>query len=342
MKRILALLLALVLTVSVAVLAGCSKEEPASDETTADVETAEEETETVEPSGPLTLTAFTAAVGEYELSFEPVDLGSLQGADGTYDFAGDFYDGKYYLSDVQGKLIYVYAIDGATATLENKFEMEDTYEKISVSPDGDVYLSPGIFEAVIMGEDGSVEETKFRHDVEWAQDEDFAITTWVNSDPTIIRDGEESEWVFKNLNDPETREGNLAMVFDCEIAGENIIIGGTFEENDEEDYRIGVFDFDGNQLALTDVEDSVGYPALNATENGIISANVHTIYLHDMDCKPLGELKNLRTLAGLDETVTTFWVKEFSVADDGSVYMLVYASKPDETCEALLYKVTGF
>lgn len=342
MKRILALILALTLTLSVAVLAGCSKEETAPTEATAAEETAAEETATVEPSAPLTLSSFTATAGEYELTFEPVEIGTLKGTDSTHDFTGDYYDGRYYLSDIEGKIIYVFTIDGTTASLEDKFEMDSTYEKISVSPDGDVYLSPGIFEAVIMDDDGSVEKTDYRHDVEWARDEDFAITTWVNSDPMIIEDGEESEWVFKNLNDDETREGNLAMVFDCEIAGEKIIIGGNYKENDEESYRIGVYDFDGEELALTDVEDSVGYPALNATENGIISANVNSIYLHDMDCKPIGEIKNLRTLAGLDDSVNTFWVKEFSVAEDGSIYMLVYASRPDETKEAILYRITGF
>lgn len=343
MKRMLALLLALVMVLSVAVLAGCQKNEPAQAETTADAETIAEETAAAPAqSAPLTLTSFTASAGGYDLTFEPVDLGFVQGGESTYEFCGDYANGKYYLSDEQSKIVYVYALDGTTATLENKFELEDGYEKISVSPDGDVYLSPGIFESVILNDDGTVTKTSYKHDVEWAKDEDFAVTTWVNADPTVIKGGEESPWVFENLNDPETRVGKLSMVFDCEIAGDRVIIAGTYAEGDEEDYRMGVFDFDGNELAMSAVDDYVGYPAVGGTENGIISANVNSIYLHDADCKPLGEIKNLRTLAGFDDTVSTFWVKEFSPADDGSVYMLVYASKKDDTTEALLYKVSGF
>ena len=137
--------------------------------------------------------------------------------------------------------------------------------------------------------------------------------------------------------------GKLSMVFDCEIAGERVLIGGTYMEDGEDNYRIGVFDYDGNELAMTDPDDSAGYSALNETENGIISANVGTIYLHDSDCKPLGRIDDLKTKAGFDSnTVSTFWVQDFAVGSDGEVYMLVYVSKTDETKEALLYKVTGF
>lgn len=342
MKRILSLLLVLTLVFTVAALAGCSKNDPETTTETSAEETAGEET-AAKAVGPLSPVSFTATAGDYELSFEPIDLGFLQGSEGTHNFAGDYHNGKYYLSDKEGKTVYVYAISGTTATLENKFEMEDGYEKVSVSPDGDVYLSPGIFESVIMSDDGTVKKTEFRHDVEWAKDEDFAVTTWVNADPTIIKDGEESDWVFKNINNDDEREGNLSMVFDCEIAGDKIYIGGTFVEDGEEDYRIGVFDFDGNELAMTELDDSVGYPALNATEQGIISANVSSLYLHDSDCNPLGNIKDLGTLAGFSsDNIKTFWVKDFSVGDDGEVYMLAYVSKPDDTCEALLFKVTGF
>ncbi|MBQ3417040.1 MAG: hypothetical protein IJH32_04320 [Ruminococcus sp.] len=345
MKRILALLLALVMVIGVVALAGCSKNEPAPAETTADTETQAEETAAAPAeSAPLALTPFTASVGDLTLSFEPIDLGFLKGSENTYEFAGEYHDGKYYISDESGKLLYVYTIDGTAATLENKYEFDDGFEKISVAADGKVYLSPGIFEASILNDDGTLTETTFRHDVEWSDTEGLGITTWVNADPTIIKDDEESEWVFKNLNDPETREGSLTMVFDCEIVGENILIVGTYAEGDEEDYRIGVFNFDGEELAMTDADDTVGNSALTqASGDVIITASVSNLFFHDSECKPIGEIKDLKTLAGFDsDTVTTFWVKELTPGEDGSVYMLAYVSKPDETCEALLYKVTGF
>lgn len=344
MKKILALVLALVLTLSAAALAGCSKQESA-DETTADVETAAGDETAAAPaeSAPLPLQSFTAAVGDKELTFEPIDLGFLQGSENTYEFAGEYHDGKYYISDESGKLVYVYAIDGTTATLENKFETEDGYEKISVNADGEVYLSPGVFEAGVLNADGTVTETTFRHDVEWSSEPGFGITTWVNSDPTIIKDGEESEWVFKNLNDPETREGKLAMVFDCEIVGDRILIVGTFAEGDEEEFRVGVYDFDGNEIAMTASDDTVGNSAIIQANDTIITASVSDLNFHDSDCSPLGEIRDLKSLAGFtSDNVTTFWVKDLSVGDDGEVYMLAYVSKPDDTCEALLYKVTGF
>lgn len=344
MKRLLAIVLVSVMLLSVAALTGCKKTEPTPVETTADAQTqAAQETDAApKESAPLALSSFTAKAGDYDLTFEPVDLGFVQGGESTYEFCGEFANGKYYLSDEQSKVVYVYALDGATATLENKFELEDGYEKISVSPDGDVYLSPGIFESVILKDDGTVTKTAFKHDVEWAKDQDFAVTTWVNADPTVIKGGEESPWVFQNLNDPSKRVGNLSMVFDCEIADDRVIIAGTYADGDDDNYRMGIFDFEGNELAMTAVDDPVGYPAVGGTKNGIISANVNKLYLHDYDGKPLGSIDGLRSLAGLDDTVSTFWVKEFSPADDGSVYMLVYTSKKDDTTEALLYKVSGF
>ena len=343
MKKILALILALTMMIGVVALAGCSKSEPAA-ETTADTETQAEETAAAAESAPLALTPFTASVGDLTLSFEPIDLGFLKGSENTYEFAGEYHNGKYYISDESGKLLYVYSIDGTTATQEKKLELDDGFEKISVDADGEVYLSPGIFEASILNDDDTLTETSYRHDVEWSDTEGLGITTWVNADPTIIKDGEESEWVFKNLNDPETRVGNLTMVFDCEIVGENILIVGTYAEGDSEDYRIGVFNFDGEQLAITDADDTVGNSALTqASDNVIVTASVSNLYFHDSECKPIGEIKDLKTLAGFDgDTVTTFWVKELTPGEDGSVYMLAYVSKPDETCEALLYKVTGF
>ena len=353
MKRLWALFLVLMI-LSATVLAGCDliklpkllPTEAASDGDSSTGETVdggEEATQAPDPVGPLSLSAFTATVGDYELSFEPVDLGVVEGGDGKGDFACDYYEGKFYLCDKNSMKVYVYSLDGAEATLDNTYEFDKGFEKITVNHDGCVLLSQGIFAAYELLGDGTFEELPFKHDLECSKLQDFAAITWVNADPTIIIDGVEQEWVFKNINDNEKREGNLAMVFDCEIAGEDVLIGGTFVENGEEDYRIGIFDYDGNQLYMTAVDDSVGYSALNETSNGIISANVNTLYLHDRECNPLGKSDNLKTLAGFDgEDVRTFWVKEFVLGDNDDVYMLVYASKADYSSEALLYRVTGF
>lgn len=343
MKRTLALLLALCMILSAAVLTGCGKKPaPVNSTEPAPVDGGDKPaTSTV---GALPLTTFTASAGGYELTFEPIDLGFVQGGESTYEFTGDYYDGKYYLSDEGSKKVYVYSIDGTTATQEAAYDYDKGFEKITVNHNGDVLLSQGIFEAYELLDDGTFSELPFKHDLECSKLQDFAVITWVNADPTVIIDGEEKDWVFKNINDDENRVGKLSMVFDCEIAGERVLIGGTYMENGEDNYRIGVFDYEGNELAMSAEDDNVGYSALNETANGIISANVSKIYLHDSDCKPLGEIKDLKSLAGFDgnDQVSTFWVNDFAVGDDGEVYMLVYASKADETKEALLYKVTGF
>lgn len=349
MKRTIALVLTLCLILSVAALAGCGKQPTivnANSNTDSNVVSDTDATQADAPVasvGALPLTSFTASAGGYDLTFEPIDLGGLAGGESTYDFTGDYYDGKYYLSDKGSKKTYVYAIDGTSATQEAAYDDGVGFEKITVNHNGDILLSQGIFEAYELLDDGTFTELPFRHDLECSKLEDFAVITWVNADPTVIHDGVEGEWVFKNINDDENREGKLSMVFDCEIAGERVLIGGTYMENGEDDYRIGVFDYDGNELAMTDPDDSIGSSALNETKNGIISANVGTIYLHDSDCRPLGRIDDLKTKAGFDSnTVSTFWVKDFAVGDDGEIYMLVYVSKADDTKEALLYRVTGF
>lgn len=346
MKRFLALCLALIMILSLAALAGCGEnKEPAADTgaTTADAATeAEEETEEpVAPVGPLTPTAFTAAAGSYELTFEPIDLGGISAGSSSSDLAGTFYDGKYYITDKGAKKVYVFAIDGAAATLENTYDFEKGFEAVSVNKNGEIIFSQGIFEAYKLV-DGAFTELPYKHDIKCSRTEDFAVTTWVNSDPTIIIGGEETDWVFKNINDDNERVGNLVSVFDCEVAGDRVLIGGYYKEN-EEDYRIGVYDFEGNELAITAEGEDVGYVALNETANGIISANVDKLYLFDSECKPLGKIDDLRQAAGFDSaTVSPFWVREFNPGDNGEVYMLVYAKKADDTSEVLLYKVTGF
>lgn len=343
MKRLLALVLILCLTLSVAVLAGCGNK-PAPVDVSGSEPAGDDATQAAASVGALPLTSFTASAGGYDLSFEPIDLGGLAGSESTHEFTGDYYDGKYYLSDEGSKKVYVYSIDGTEATLDNAYDFDKGFEKITVNHNGDVLLSQGIFEAYELLDDGTFTELPFKHDLECSKLEDFAVITWVNADPTVIHDGVEGEWVFKNINDDENREGKLSMVFDCEIAGERVLIGGTYMEDGEDNYRIGVFDYDGNELAMTAADDPVGYSALNETDNGIISANVGKIYLHDKDCRPLGTIDDLKSLAGFDgsDQVVTFWVQDFAVGDDGEVYMLVYASKADDTTEALLYKVTGF
>ena len=342
MKKILAIVLILTVIAAIGALTGCSKETDQA-EKEEETEAENESQESVPEVGPLALSVFSVPVGSFDLTFEPIDLGYLKGAEDAYEFSGDFFGGRYYITDEKGKTVYVYALDGTAATLENTYQLEDGYEKVSVNKDGEVYLSPGIFETVILNEDGTVTKTGFKHDVEWSKKEDFGVTTWVNADPTVIKDGVESPWVFSNVSDAQNRVGKLSMVFDCAVADGHVIIGGTFVENGEEDYRIGIFDYDGNELSMTAADDSVGYTALNEIANVIISANVNDLYLHDTSCNPLGEIKDLKGIAGFDsKTVSTFRVQEFSVSDDGSVYMLVYASKPDQTNEALLYKVTGF
>ena len=343
MKRILALVLTVCMIFTLAALTGCGKKPtPVNSTEPAPVDGSDKPA--VSTIGALPLQSFTASAGGYDLTFEPIDLGFVQGGEGTYEFTGDYYDGKYYLSDKEAKKVYVYSIDGTTATQNAVYDYDKGFEKITVNHNGDVLLSQGIFEAYELLDDGTFTELPFKHDLECSKLKDFAVITWVNADPTIIVDGEEKEWVFKNINDDENRVGNLSMVFDCEIAGERVLIGGTYVENGEDDYRIGVFDYDGNELAMSAVDDNVGYSALNETENGIISSNVNNIYLHDKDCKPLGKIDDLKKLAGFDgsDQVTTFWVNDFAVGDNGEVYMLVYASKADDTKEALLYKVTGF
>ena len=349
MKRTLAFLLTLCLILSVAALAGCgnkpapvdaSGSAPAgSGETSADGGDAT----AAAPVGALPLKSFTASAGGYDLTFEPIDLGGLTGGEGTYEFTGDYADGKYYLSDKEAKKVYVYSIDGTTATLDNAYDFDKGFEKITVNHNGDILLSQGIFEAYELLDDGTFTELPFKHDLECSKLEDFAVITWVNADPTVIHDGVEGEWVFKNINDDENRVGKLSMVFDCEIAGEDVLIGGTYKDEEGDNYRIGIFDYDGNERAMTAADDSVGYSALNETANGIISANVNYLYLHDKDCKPLGKISDLKSLAGFDGgSVSTFWVQDFALGENGDVYMLVYVSKADETTEALLYKVTGF
>lgn len=348
MKRLIALLLAVCLILSVAVLAGCNKLPiPSGNSSSAPVDGGATEaaaTEAAEPVGALPLTSFTASAGGYDLTFEPIDLGGLTSGESTHEFTGDYADGKYYIADKDGKKVYVYSIDGTTAKLDQEYDFDKGFEKITVNHNGDILLSQGIFEAYELLDNGNFTELPFKHDLECSKLEDFAVITWVNADPTVIHDGVESEWVFKNINDDEKREGKLCMVFDCEIAGERVLIGGTYKENEEEFYRIGVFDYDGKELAMTAEDDSVGYSALNETKNGIISANVNKIYLHDSDCKPLGKIDDVKSLAGFADnpSVSTFWVQDFAVGNDGEVYMLVYVSKTDDTREALLYRVTGF
>ena len=137
--------------------------------------------------------------------------------------------------------------------------------------------------------------------------------------------------------------GILSAVRAMTKYGDRVLIGGNYKEGDTEGYRIGVYDYDGKELAMSDWEDPVGYTALYETDRGIISANVSRLYLHDSDCKPLATVKDLKAESGFDsKTVSTFWVKDFSDDGNGALYMLVYAIKTDDTKEALLYKVTGF
>ena len=352
MKRFLSLLLIVCLILSLAALAGCGRKIPvpaapagsgsAPAASSSDSSSGGEQPASGNPVGALPLSSFTATVGSYELTFEPIDLGGVEGSESTHEFTGDYYKGKYYLSDEGSKKVYVYSIDGTAATLDSSYDYDKGFEKITVNHDGCVLLSQGIFEAYELLPNGTFEELPFKHDLECSKLEDFAVITWVNADPTVIHDGVEGEWVFKNINNDEERVGPLSMVFDCEIAGKDVLIGGTYVENGESNYRIGIFDYDGNQLKMTDVGDPVGYSALNETDNGIISANVNRLYLHDSDCKPIGKIDSVSELTDFNDKVSTFWINDFAVGDDGEIYMLVYTTKTDDTHEALLYKVTGF
>ena len=357
MKRYVAFLLAVCMILSVAALAGCGKTVvPVENGNPAPVSGAEsavdsapvsDNAEATEAAAVSTVTlnptAFTAKAGDYELSFEPIALGGNTGGAGSHDFCGDYSEGKYYLSDKNAKKVFVYTINGTTADLEKEYDTETGFEKITANHNGDILLSQGIFEAYELLRDGNFDKLPFKHDLECSKKEDFAVLTWVNADPTVIHNGEEGPWVFENINDDEKRVGKLSMVFDCEIVGDDVLIGGTYMDNGEENYRIGIFDYDGNEKVMSAAADPVGYTALYETDKGVISANVSKLYLHSGDLEPVGQIKDLKTEAGFDSAdVSTFWVKDFCDDGDGNLLMLVYVKKTDDTTEPLLYKVTGF
>ena len=176
MKRLLALLLTIVMVLSVAALAACNKQvtiptvAPASSaddggDAPASSDGAEETEAAPVEFVPLSPTAFSVNVGGYDLSFEPIDLGGV-GGEGSHDFCGDYYDGKYYLADKNAKKVYVFSIDGTEATLDAEYDTEVGFEKVTVNHDGRVILSQGIFEAFELLSDGTFSELIFRHDLE--------------------------------------------------------------------------------------------------------------------------------------------------------------------------------
>lgn len=265
-----------------------------------------------------------------------------------------FGDTLYIL---EKKKLRTYTVTDSSVVKENDIKLENKYERVDADVFGNIYLSDSKFNAAVLNDDGTVTELDFTGKLAMSKVMDFGLSS---SGKDIIRkyaDGEIEEWLLDNtdtdikdseLDDTEIETDvdtedtpKFTKIKDIEFVGNHILVGGNFNDG-KETLRAAVFDYEGNQTALTDNKISGDdITSMTETDNGLIISTGSNLSLWQSDGTEIGQTKSSET-AVLFGTENPVWINDVFAMDDGSVLVLCSGENDDGDTHAFLYRIWGF
>lgn len=317
MKKLLAMLLALVMVFS---FAACGEQ--------ADPEPESVPREAVAPA------PAPALVGSYTLTAEYLPFEEPMILDVSGDPSMDVLGNTVYISngDTEVKL---YTLNGSAITYDKTVTVEDTGDEISVDGSGKLYVDGGVFEATIVDPaTGATGEAVASGYLSASKTADFAVSYFTGHETiTAIKAGAASDWILEGA----AGLGAFESISNIEINGDTVLLAGADAENN----ILGAFDANGNRLMLSSGSLAGSLPTACAkTANGYVAASVNEMTFVNADGAIVGEV-DAKELFGISDN--TLWIYEIAPAADGSFLVLANLSRSGVIGdEIVLFKVSGF
>ena len=272
------------------------------------------------------------------------------------DMDGAVLGSTLYILDK--KNLHSYTLSDGTLTANNTIKLTDKYDRVDADVFGNVYLSGKKLNVAMLNDDGTLNQLDFTGKLAMSKVMNFGLSC---NGKDLIRkyaDGEIEEWLLDNIDTDTTAEADTEVdsetdtaikeeeaprftkVHDIEFAQNHILVGGHFNDGSDT-LRAAVFDYEGNQTALTDNKIS-GDEVVSMTEtsSGLIISSGSNLSLWTPDGTEIGQTKtgDIKKLFGTDEPV---WINDVFTLDDGSVLVLCSGENKKDDDIAMLYRLYG-
>ena len=225
--------------------------------------------------------------------------------------------------------------------------MEESYEYADADNAGNLYLSPGLSEIVIMDGFTQTFQSSLKYDLAIHPSGDWGITFWVGTDTAKVTVGDgimsAEPWVLTSMNDDAARVGPFNSISTISINDKHILVAGKhFESRDE---IVIVYDLNGKELfTLADTKDDrsgLGYTSgVVETANGFMVAdgNMRDLVFWNTKGEFIGKA-DVAKLFGLRYC----WMEDVTVTADGDIIVAASEDRSDDSAEELiLYRIKGF
>ncbi len=245
---------------------------------------------------------------------------------------------RLYILD--GRKLIEYTLSDDSASKEDETKLDAKFKKIDIDPYGQVYLSNDVFNIAKLEEDRTLTELDLTGNLALSKVMDFGLS-FFNGKDSIFKfgDSDTEETFWQESEDPEESYKVFDSITDIEFVGNHILIGGT---TDGENQRVAVYDYEGNQLAITDNKvNGKSIDSMTETDSGLMVSAVGNLSIWNSDGSEIGQTKSSETTK-LFGTENPVWINKLIAMDDGSVLVLCSTETKDDEYKAYLYKVWGF
>ena len=286
-------------------------------------------------------------IGGITLEAEYIPFDSEPKLSDAEDMDGTIFGDTLYI--LNKKNIYTYQLSD-TAVSADSFKLNSKYDRIDADVFGNIYLSGKKLNSALLNTDGSLSELDLTGKLAMSKLMNFGLSCTGKDIIKKYADGEIDEWRLDSTSNQENTETNsdakrtdaprFIKVHDIEFVGSHILAGGKFNDGNDT-LRAAVFDYDGNQTALTDnkiLGDEI--VSMTETDNGLIISTGSNLSLWSPDGTEIGQSKSshITTLFGTEEPL---WINDVFAMDDGSVLALCSGENDKGEDTAMLYKIRG-
>ena len=241
----------------------------------------------------------------------------------------------------------LFAADKQGVTLNRSEMLDTTYEHMTRDNAGNLYLSPGLGEIVVMQGFDKVFQSSLKYDLAIHPSGTWGITSWVGSDTMKVTVGDgvmsAEPWVLTNLNKDAERNGAFSMISQIEVNENHVMVAGKHVEANGE--AIVIYDTAGAELfmlAKTEAE-RTGLGSITGiveTPNGFLATdgNMRDIILWNKTGEFIGSI-NVKELLG----ASYCWLEDVQRLEDGSIIVAISQRREDASAEELaFFRLTGF
>lgn len=242
---------------------------------------------------------------------------------------------------LDGKRILSFTLSDTEAVYDKAVTLGQSYERVDADVFGNIILSSEKFHAARLNDDGTINELDHTGKTALSRVLNFGLISRGGDTVSVYSEDDSITWdaLSKSSETPISPDKpKFKKINDIEFSGSSILVGGEYDDG-ENTLRAAIFDYDGNQTALTDNKISGEYIISMAQSNGILAVTTgSSLSLWSIDGTEIGQTKSSQT-AKLFGTGDPLWINDLITLDDGSVLTLC-TGKADNKQSVLLYKMT--